>query len=109
MAAEVGSRTDTARAFMIAVGVSLTAVLCAAVATVAAQPADMVAVVFPHGGEDGVATVAAHGAVVDTAWHGALVIAVPDTADFAAAVAAAGALTLIPLPRGRGCLAPIRR
>lgn len=99
---------ETIRAFFYAVGVSLLAVTASAAATIAAQPSEMVAVVFPHRSEDGLAAIAAAARIVDTAWDGAIIIAVPDSVDFAGKAHAAGALALLPLPLGSGCLAPKR-
>lgn len=99
---------ETIRAFLCAVAVSATAVVAVATATIAAQPGDMVAVLFPTGGTDGLTALAASAMVVDSAWSGAIIVAVPETADFADTARASGALALIPLPRGGGCFTPKR-
>ena len=99
---------ESIRAFLCAVAVSIGAVTASAAATIAAQPSDMVGALFPKGGTDGLTAIAPAAMVVDSAWSGAIVIAVPEAADFADMAYAAGAIALIPLPRGGGCTPPKR-
>lgn len=106
--ADIDRPAEMIRAFLTAVAVSLSAVTASAAATIAAQPSDMVAVLFATGGTEGLAAVATAAMIVDTAWSGSIVIAVPEAADFASKARAAGAFALIPVPRGSGCLAPKR-